>query len=248
MEDSKLKVIDDLISSIDSDFEIKEFVGGERFNLVRSKNYGLASTLGQRYEGKISVRTAKELSMLCYSKNVSEASVGLAAINSLIDVDEGKLIDINARDIIVGLSEEKNVSVIGYFPFVEELRKVAKNLFVMEMRQKEGTYPEEAKDHLIPVSDVVVISGTTLINHTFYSIISLCRSDAKKILLGPSTPLSEVLFDYGVDVVSGIVVKRGTELRRFVERGLNFREIKKHGLVSLGTLLKDRKLINGVRK
>lgn len=60
--------------------------------------------------------------------------------------------------------------------------------------------------------------------------------------------MSEVLFDYGVDVVSGIVVKRGTELRRFVERGLNFREIKKQGLVSLGTLLKDRKLINGVRK
>lgn len=34
---------------------------------------------------------------------------------------------------LVGLSEEKNVSVIGHFPFVEELRKVAKNLFVMSV-------------------------------------------------------------------------------------------------------------------
>ena len=50
---------------------------------------------------------------------------------------------------------------------------------------------------------MVAITGTSLHNDTFDGLIALCRPDAFVLLLGPTTPLSPLLFDYGVDLVAG---------------------------------------------
>jgi uncharacterized protein (DUF4213/DUF364 family) len=54
----------------------------------------------------------------------------------------------------------------------------------------------------------------------------LCRPETLVVVLGPSTPLSPALFDYGVDVISGTrVVDAGLALRCLSE-GATFRQIK----------------------
>jgi uncharacterized protein (DUF4213/DUF364 family) len=46
------------------------------------------------------------------------------------------------------------------------------------------------------------------------------------MLLGPSTPLSPVLFEYGVDVISGARVVDAKAVSRTVGRGASFREVE----------------------
>ena len=86
---------------------------------------------------------------------------------------------------------------------------------------------------------MVAITGTTLINHTFEELIGLCRPDAFVLVLGPTTPLSPVLFDYGADVISGTLVTDPETVLRYVSQGASFRQIKRSKGVKLLTMTRD---------
>lgn len=58
----------------------------------------------------------------------------------------------------------------------------------------------EAASDLIPQADVVAITGSALINHTLDRLLSLAKRQATVPVLGPSTPLSPVLFEYGASI------------------------------------------------
>jgi len=49
-------------------------------------------------------------------------------------------------------------------------------------------------------------------------------------VLGPSTPLSPVLFDYGVDLLCGSIVTDIEPVLRAVRQGANFRQVHKAGV------------------
>ena len=46
------------------------------------------------------------------------------------------------------------------------------------------------------------------------------------VVLGPSTPMSPVLFDYGVDVLSGVSVSDKDTVLRGVSEGASFRQVR----------------------
>jgi uncharacterized protein (DUF4213/DUF364 family) len=46
------------------------------------------------------------------------------------------------------------------------------------------------------------------------------------MLLGPSTPLSPVLFENGIDIISGARVVDETAVTRTVKQGESFREVE----------------------
>ncbi len=71
-------------------------------------------------------RSALDLARLAYSQSSLEASVGLAAINSLLEVDEARCLDVNAGDLLIERGRAKNVALIGHFPFVPRLRQAAR--------------------------------------------------------------------------------------------------------------------------
>jgi len=75
------------------------------------------------------------------------------------------------------------------------VREVAGRLWVLERRPVEGDLPAEMAAEVLPQADVAAITGTSLINHTFEGLMKLCRPDALVIVLGPTAPLSPVLFD-----------------------------------------------------
>jgi len=79
---------------------------------------------------------------------------------------------------------------------------------------------------LIPLADVVAITGTALTNHTIEYLLALCRPAAFVILLGDTAPLSPVLFEYSVDAVSGTKVINTDLALKCVSEGANFRQIK----------------------
>jgi uncharacterized protein (DUF4213/DUF364 family) len=104
---------------------------------------------------------------------------------------------------------------------------------VFEKRLQEGDLPEEEMQQLLPRCDVMAISGTTLINHTFDKVMNLCKKDAFKLMLGASTPMTPILFDYGIDVISGCQVIRPEIAFKCISQGATFKQIDGIKLLSL---------------
>ena len=246
-----MTIIDDLLAALAGDSPVREVrIGGFWTAVVlEDERCGLASALrdddhhhhGQnpvRGAGHLHERNTRELAELARSDSLLEASIGLAAINALLDVDEDACVELNAEQVVLKQGTGKGVVVVGHFPFIPRVREAARQLWVLEKRPGEGDLPAEAAPDIIPQADVVAITGTSLINHTFEELIKLCRPGAFVLVLGPTTPLSPVLFDHGVDVISGTLITDPETVLQYVSQGASFRQLKRSKGVKLLTLAK----------
>jgi uncharacterized protein (DUF4213/DUF364 family) len=86
---------------------------------------------------------------------------------------------------------------------------------------------------VIPQADVVAITGTALINHTLDGLLALCRPDTLVMVLGPSTPLSPVLFEHGATIISGARIVDEAAVIRTVSQGATFQQVEGVRLLTL---------------
>jgi uncharacterized protein (DUF4213/DUF364 family) len=228
----------DILASIKNDREVSDIRTCVFWTAVTSFRCGLASTMaalilpseGNQVEGAgdLLPQGAKELAKLTLSSRILEASIGMASINSVLSIDESRCQDLNAESEIRAQGEGKRIAIIGHFPFVKSLRSEAKDLWVFELpgRGQPGDFTGDEMKELLPQADVVAVSSTTLINHTWGGIMDLISPDACKIMLGPSTPLSPVLFDYGFDSILGSIVIDPEKVLNSISQGANFRQVR----------------------
>jgi hypothetical protein len=198
---------------------------------------GLASTLRGdsqvphaeapvRWAGHLLEHSARELAGLARSESTLEASIGVAAINALLEVDEGACRDENALHTLQRAGAGKRVALVGHFPFIPRLRPAVGELWVLEHHPQPGEFPAERAVDLFPQADVVAITGTALINHTLEELLPLCRPGAFVLILGPSTPLSPVLFRHGATALAGSLVVDPAAALRCLGQGATFQQIE----------------------
>jgi uncharacterized protein (DUF4213/DUF364 family) len=235
-----VKILEDLISSLDKDSPVREIHTCVFWTAVVSRHCGLASTFHEEHPyhrpvrdvGSLTDRSALELAEYARSDNPLEASIGMATINSLIAVDEARCVEENAFDILVREGMDKKIAMVGHFPWVPKLRAVARKLWVIEQRPEEEDLPAEAAESILPQADVVGITGTSFINHTVEKLLELSKGSFT-IMVGPTSPLSPVLFDYGVDVVAGVKVVEPGKTIRCISEGAIFNQIAGVKLVTM---------------
>lgn len=179
-----------------------------------------------RGAGRLHQLSARELAEYLRSDYLPEASIGMAAVNALIVPDLSRCVELNAGDFLVEKGRDRHVALVGHFPFIPALRRAARRLSVLEQDPGPDEFPAEAAPQVLPQADVVAITGSTLINHTFDELVELCRPDALVMVLGPSTPLSPVLFDHGVVVLSGVQVIDAEAVLRTISQGATFRQVE----------------------
>jgi uncharacterized protein (DUF4213/DUF364 family) len=241
-----VSTIDTLLSSLQADAPVRQVLIGAFWTAVVLEGdpprCGLASTLRAethdegppvRQPGRLREHRGRELAELLYSPRTLEASIGMAAFNALLEVDELSCIDLNAEEIIVQRGTGKRVAIVGHFPFVERVRKAAEVCWVLELHPRPGDLSAAQAEEVLPQADVVALTGTSLLNHTFDDLIALCSPEAFVVLLGASAPLSPVLLERGVDAVSGTRVVDVPAVLGAVGEGATFRQIPGKRLLTM---------------
>ena len=241
-----MNTIEALLGSLQGDARVAQVLVGAFWTAVvldtDPPRCGLASALrGETHDegppvpdaGRLLKRSGRELAMLLRSSSTLEASIGMAAFNALLDVDEAACTEVNAEEVIVERGAGRRVAIVGHFPFVERVRQAAATCWVVEQHPRLGDIPAERAAEVLPQADVVALTGTSLTNHTFDDLIGLCRPDAFVILLGGSAPLTPVLFDYRVDAVAGTLVVDVPAVLRAVSQGATFPQIPGKRLLTM---------------
>jgi len=231
-----MKVLDNLISTLKFDAEVKDIRMGLFHTAVLTRNCGLAATLPRdalqqeqpsvKEPGRLLEKSALELARMSNSDKILEAAIGMAAVNSLLKVNEEQCRELNASQLIADRGKGKKVAIVGHFPFVPHLREVVEQLWVIEKNPREGDSTEAETENLIPQADVIGITGTAFTNHTIEKLLKLCRPEAYVVIIGDTAPLSPVLFDHGINAISGTKVTDPRLAMNCVSQGATYPQIK----------------------
>ncbi len=231
------EIYDQLIDAIPNGVTVVAAATGPKWSRVASSIGSVGMALALQGDTRPSVMpeldyreaSLRELAELSKSWNLAEASVGLAAINCWYSKPEvahgsgfGRCPANTWREVFDPYADEvagKVVSVIGHFPFAPDCMSKASELHMLERHPQPGDYPDSACEYLLPQSDYVFISGSAFVNKTMPRLLELAEASTT-VVLGPSTPLSVQLFDYGVDIITGFVATEPVELFNCLELGM----------------------------
>ncbi|MFL7814207.1 MAG: DUF364 domain-containing protein [Anaerolineales bacterium] len=201
---------------------------------------GLASTLSAEHHhtgepiipdpGKLESYPALQLASWIESEIPLRRSLGCAAINALLPRQPQSWIDQNAEQAILTRSKGGKVVVIGHFPFSKTLQESIADFHVLELNPIADDRPASLAPDLLPKADLVAITGMAFINHTLPELLFLCKPGAYVLLLGPSTPLTPILADFGVDLLAGSSVEDIPAVLAAVSQGANFRQVHHAGV------------------
>lgn len=201
---------------------------------------GLASTLEEDHHhhgvptipepGTLESYSAGELASWIESDIPLRRSLGCAAINALLPRHPERWVDQNAEEAILANGRGKKCVLIGHFPFAETLAQELEDFNVLELHPTGADFPASSAPDLLPQAGLVAITGMTFINHTLPDLLDLCQPEAYVLLLGPSTPLSPILADYGVDLLAGSSVENIPAVLAALGQGANFRQVHRAGV------------------
>jgi len=185
--------------------------------------------------GSLCDRTPAELADLLQSASTPEAAVGLAAVNALINPAAANLSGDKALAVLEERAAGRKLAMIGRFPFADRLRDQCGQLWVFErgLNRRQEDFGEEAMEQLLPQADVVAVTATTLLNRTLPGVLACVRPDAFLMMLGPSTPLTTALFDFGFDILCGTVIEDPSTVLRAAGEGAVTKQITGVRRVSL---------------
>ena len=235
-----MSVTDRLLAIVQDDGPVIDVRVGTNWTMVvvglpNGPRAGLASTQiihdlehvrpAVREAGYLVGKRAIDLAGWVGAQSLTERSIGFAALNSLIHVDENRCVPLNAEALILERAGGKHVAIIGHFPFVPKVRETAAVCSVLELNPGPGDLPAAAASEVLPQADIVAITAMSLVNGTFEELAAFCRPDAFVLLLGATTPLTPLFFDYGIDAISGTLVDDIALASSSVSQGANFRQI-----------------------
>lgn len=223
-----------LLESLPDGEPVEEVLLGLTWTLVRAgSGTGLAMSpeLPTRllpWSGALTGRRPRDLAAWVKSWNPHEASIGMAAINALINTGDalsGTAVPLfpEGRSNLAVFEyfrpqlAGRRVVVIGRYPGLERLQGEL-DLTVLERAPGPGDLPDPAADYLLPDADWVFLTATSLVNKTFHHLAELAR-EATLVLMGPSAPWREGLADFGVDYLAGVQFSDRQLLRSTVAEG-----------------------------
>ena len=129
---------------------------------------------------------------------------------------------------LLDLKPKKTITIVGAFQsYIRKISETGNRLFVLELsenaltpEQKEFYVPAGNYREIIPVSDIVIITGQTLVNRTIDDLLSVISPDTQVIITGPSgNILPDILFENKVNIIGAIRITKSEVLFDVVSQG-----------------------------
>ena len=209
-------------------------VEGNRFCGLASTQYGVHVHGGEPSvpnAGRLTQLHVRDLVKMILSDKPTMVSIGMATINALLLSGQPQNLETkDAESAIIERGAEKRVALVGHFPFITRLKTLVGHLDVLELEPQPGELAADAAPQVLSKADVVAITSMALVNHTLENLLNLCPPEAFVIILGPSTPLSRVMFNYGADLLAGSVVYGIDLVLQTIAQGGDFPQIRRAGV------------------
>ncbi|HPA87504.1 MAG TPA: DUF364 domain-containing protein [Bacteroidales bacterium] len=149
----------------------------------------------------------------------SSRIISSGAYRILENCDPVELLDLNLH---------KTITVVGAFQsYIRKISMTGNRLLVLEMNenaladeQKKFYVPHDEYKKILPQSDIVIITGQTLVNDTIDDILEAVKPGSQVIVTGPSSGiLPDILFKNKVSVVGTVRITKPDILFSIVREG-----------------------------
>ncbi len=176
-----------------------------------------SSAMAMPFPGKIRGRMAGDLAREALSDHGVRRAVGIATVNALAHccwqrrprADIELRAGVDAFDATEIHSGDRVVVVGAFVPFLKELKRRGQPYLVLEqdpatLKADELPFfrPAEQAGEVVPGADVLLITGSTLLNATLEDLLALARPDARVTIVGPTVGmLPDAFLARGADVL-----------------------------------------------
>lgn len=201
-------------------------------------SYGMASTLENDNEycmkpnrdfedfspSKISGRKITELFEIPKHTNITR-TLRIAVLNAisstLLSEKRYRIVEDKDPVDLIDLGQHKTITMVGAFHSdIRRIAATANKLYVLEMNA--GSLPGDNSQYFVPAgdyrkvipqSDIVIITGFTLVNDTIDGLLSTIPPGVQLVVTGPSSSLvPDILFRHGVSIVGATRIIDGEML------------------------------------
>lgn len=170
--------------------------------------------------GNLEGSPVSEILKYALDTNVLKSAIGVATLNALtqwiVESEDGieyqTTEDADGFDLLA-IQPHETVSLIGAFgPYIRRLKMMGNPFFIIEknpqtLRTDEIKYfkSESEMASTLGRSNVVIITGTAIVNHSIDHILSFITKEKRTAIIGPTASMiPDAFFKRGVGVMAGV--------------------------------------------
>jgi len=185
--------------------------------------------------GRLKQQKVSDLMQWALDANVLKAAVGVATLNALSHClweKKGfsgcKVIEAKDAFDLLDFTRARRVALVGAFsPYIRQIERMGLDLAVVEknpqvLRGEAAKYfhPAEDASKILSHADVVILTGSTIVNHTIDDLLSLVRRNCQVAIVGPTASLApQSFFNRGVSLMGGMRITDPDNTLRVLAEG-----------------------------
>jgi uncharacterized protein (DUF4213/DUF364 family) len=201
---------------------------------LSNNSYGVASTLTDSYPnctkekrefGDFTPSKIKGQKVTDLFEMPKESNIILTLRIAVLNAISSKLILLGNYKVLtncdpidlIDLSSQKTITIVGAFhSYIRKISETNNRLYVLELDestlnqdQMQFYVPAEEYLKVLPGSDIVIITGLTLVNNTIDDLLSAIPKKATVIVTGPSSSIiPDVLFANKVEIIGATQITK----------------------------------------
>lgn len=214
---------------------IAKVVTGSKYTAVmlKNRNIGVCANLGVRVDPRLpdffSPNLSRSADRIIYNAYLN------ASLNTDVEGDN----DVDICDLI-DFANFKHISMIGFFkPVIDRLKIRGIECEVFDLMKKEaGLASESKKQEYLGRSDAIILTSTSVSNHTFPGIMSHVATGSNVYMLGPSSIMDPYFQSFGnIRMIFGTCFLRNDErVLEVIGNDGGTRDFQKFGIKKVFTI------------